>query len=1010
LLRGGKINLSKTIIIISLLCIFFISLSSSFAEDSSTSTNIEDNGQDTVSVYSDNSNFNDISSYSEDSNIASNNSNNANNNDSKSNNTINNISDSNSNNINSNNTSNNVNTNSVNTKTNTTIKAAGELTKLSQSQILQASKTINNYISRYNKLPNYITISNVKFSMPEYMYLLGMTIYYKYNKKTTQVAIKYNIKNPSSPTGATIKGSLTKAQYYAYAKNIVKYIKQYNKAPNYVNTKLGKMQYQTAIYLLNTIVYGTSYGGILTPKISLNIPKSITLNKNLPKYERTQTNKTLVASGGSKQTTISQSLIWSASTSIKNYVNSNGKLPNYVTISGYKYSMPEFLYLLSKAINTRLSGSTSAIAVKYDVKNPSSPSGATISKTFTKSQYNDMAKRFVKYINTYNKAPNCLSSSYGVGNIQYQTALYGLACVGSYIGVNKAIPTTLTIKVASSHSMNKYLPVYTSSSNSNNNTNNTNSNGTNSTNGLSTKILGSNNKGTVELIGAFGNTSSKIKIAYVIGLHPLESAVHNALYNAIISKSNLKYCYYIYRINVTKDPSDYSEGRMNGQLLAEEFVLPHIISNNYNLVIDVHSNQGTTGGSYEETNFIFAPLNHTASKIIADSIISKIPELTYYYPPSQTSPPFLTNPLVQAGIPTILYETYMYESASVTSNLVNKLISTVDSYNFGNSTNSSGTISLNSIIDAASRVKAYVDINGVLPNYVTIGTTQYSMSSFLYLLSKAIVNINKGLTSGISPITVASPSNPSGAKVAGTINKANYTDIALRVSNYIAANGQAPNYASSTLGNIQFQSLVYELSKVLNYLNVNGVMPNTLTINTSNPSTLNGGSSSSGNDSSSGGNSSTNSSLAIYLKATTNCQVNNANIKSLASQLTAGLTTDLAKATAIFNYVRDKISYSFYYNTLKGAVGTLNAKSGNCVDQTHLLIALLRASGIASRYVNGEVIFTQSGKLGHVWAEVYIDGKWVIADTTSSSNSLGKVNNWNTNNPTIYGRYAEITF
>ncbi|WP_225369942.1 pseudomurein-binding repeat-containing protein [Methanobrevibacter arboriphilus] len=261
-------------------------------------------------------------------------------------------------------------------------------------------------------------------------------------------------------------------------------------------------------------------------------------------------------------------------------------------------------------------------------------------------------------------------------------------------------------------------------------------------------------------------------------------------------------------------------------------------------------------------------MNHTASKIIADSIISKIPELTYYYPPSQTSPPFLTNPLVQAGIPTILYETYMYESASVTSDLVNKLISTVDSYNFGSSTNSSGTISLNSIIDAASRVKAYVDINGVLPNYVTIGTTQYSMSSFLYLLSKAIVNINKGLTSGISPITVASPSNPSGAKVAGTINKANYTDIALRVSNYIAANVQAPNYASSTLGNIQFQSLVYELSKVLNYLNANGVMPNTLTINTSNPSTLNGGSSSSGNDSSSGGNSSTNSSLAIYLKAT----------------------------------------------------------------------------------------------------------------------------------------------
>ncbi len=985
--------------IIALLCVLFISISSSFAED--TNTNIDqNNNQNADSIYSDNINSSVINeNTSENSDVNANaNSDISSNTDSKTNNTVN-------NNINNSNTSaksSNTDSNASTTSPNTNFKASGELTKLSQSQILQASKSINSYINKYNKLPNYITISGTNISMTEYMYLLSVSIYYKYNKKTSQISIKYNVKNPSSPSGATIKGSLTKAQYYAYAKSVINYIKNYNKAPNYVTTKLGKMQYQTAIYMLNKIVYYTAVKGYLPSSVSLSVSKSSSLNKNLPKYERSSSSNLgseVTNSTTSKPTTISQSLIWAASSSIKNYVSSNGKLPNYVTISGYKYSMPEFLYLLSKAINTRLAGSTSAIAVKYDVKNPSSPSGATISKTFTKAQYNDMAKRIVNYITNYNKAPNYLSSNYGVGNIQYQTAIYGLACVGSYIATNKAIPTTLTIKISSSNSLNKYLPVYNSSSSSNTNS---------TTGGISTKILGSNDKGTVELIGAFGNTSSKIKIAYVIGLHPLEYAAHNALYNTIISKSNLKYCYYIYRINVTKDSNDYDKGRMNGQLLAQEFVLPHIINNSYNLVIDVHSNQGTVGGNYEETNFIFAPLNHTASKIIADSIISKIPELTYYYPSSQTSPQYLTNPLVQAGIPTILYETYMYENSSVTSNLINKLISTVDSYNFESSTtNSSGAISLNSIIDAASRIKAYVDANGVLPSYVTIGTTQYSMSSFLYLLSKAIVNINGGSTSGVSPITVIGPSSPTGSKVAGTINIGNYTDLALRISNYIIANGQAPNYASSQLGNIQFQSLIYELSKVLAYLNVNGAMPNTLTINTSNPSTLNSGSSSSSNSTS---NASTNSSLAPYLKATKNCQVTNSTIKSLASQLTSGLTTDLAKATAIFNYVRDKISYSFYYNTVKGAVGTLSAKSGNCVDKTHLLIALLRASGIAARYVNGQATFSSGNVYGHVWAEIYIDGKWVIADTTSSGNTLGKITNWNTNTATVYGKYAEITF
>ena len=550
---------------------------------------------------------------------------------------------------------------------NTCYKAVGEPMQLTQSQILSASKTLNSYISNNKKLPNYITISGIKFSMPEYMYLLSMTIYYKYNKKTTKNTVKCNIGDPGSPTGSTIQGKLTKAQYYKYANNIANFIKDYNKVPNYVDTQLGKMQYQTAVYMLNKIVYySATHSENLPSTVSLDISKTHTMNKNLPKYSRISS--TGSTNSESKPSTISQSLIWSASTSVKNYVNTNGKLPNYVTISGYKYSMAEFLYLLSKAIDTKVgNSSTSAITVKYGVKNPTSPSGATINKTFTKTQYSDMAKRIVNYINSNKQAPNFLSSNYGVGNIQYQTVIYGLSCVGNHINTSKAIPSTLTIKTDNSNSLNKYLPVYNNNSPDNKS---------------AMKILGSNDKGTVELIGTFGNINSNIKIAYVIGVHPLESAVHNALYNTITAKTNLKYCYYIYRVNVTKNPDNFNEGRMNGQLLAQEYVLPHIKSNHYNFIVDVHSNQGTVGGTYEKTNFIFAPLNNSASKKIADVIISKISELTYYYPAAQTSPPYLTNPLVQAGIQTIIYETYMYENISVTNDLINKLITQVDAYNF----------------------------------------------------------------------------------------------------------------------------------------------------------------------------------------------------------------------------------------------------------------------------------------------------------------------------------------
>lgn len=195
--------------------------------------------------------------------------------------------------------------------------------------------------------------------------------------------------------------------------------------------------------------------------------------------------------------------------------------------------------------------------------------------------------------------------------------------------------------------------------------------------------LGSNDRGSVDLIGPIGNKDSNVKIAYIIGVHPLESTVHNALYESLIAKnSSLDYCYYIYKIDVTKDADDYDNGRMNGQLLGEEFVVGDVTSKSYDLVIDVHSNQGTQGGNYEETNFIFAPLNDSESKVFADEVISNIPPLVYYYPKSQTSPSYVTIPIMESGIPTLIYETYRYESNEVTLDYINKLINTIDKLKF----------------------------------------------------------------------------------------------------------------------------------------------------------------------------------------------------------------------------------------------------------------------------------------------------------------------------------------
>jgi methionine-rich copper-binding protein CopC len=150
--------------------------------------------------------------------------------------------------------------------------------------------------------------------------------------------------------------------------------------------------------------------------------------------------------------------------------------------------------------------------------------------------------------------------------------------------------------------------------------------------------------------------------------------------------------------------------------------------------------------------------------------------------------------------------------------------------------------------------------------------------------------------------------------------------------------------------------------------------------------------------------------LVKYLKPTANCQSTNSKIKALAASLTKGKTSDYAKASSIFNWVRDHLSYSFYYNTKKGALGALSSRSANCADTAHLVVALERAAGIAARYNHGTCKFSSGNWYGHVWAQVYVNGKWYYADGTSKRNSFGVVKNWNTKSFTLHGIYASLPF
>ena len=199
-----------------------------------------------------------------------------------------------------------------------------------------------------------------------------------------------------------------------------------------------------------------------------------------------------------------------------------------------------------------------------------------------------------------------------------------------------------------------------------------------------TSEMNGSDLGSVEVIKNVGNPNSK-RIAYVVGVHPLEHEVHETLVKILPNMTGLNYCYDIYIINVTKDVGQYgdglsdseSPGRQNGQELAYEYVYPEIRNGNYELAIDVHSNVG----AYPYRTFVFSPVKEGLSVDYANEIAQMCQNISYYTPDSTTSGPFLTVPLNENGIPSFYFEDYSFAPQDVKDEHILELIHAVDSLN-----------------------------------------------------------------------------------------------------------------------------------------------------------------------------------------------------------------------------------------------------------------------------------------------------------------------------------------
>ncbi|MDR2533993.1 MAG: transglutaminase-like domain-containing protein [Tannerellaceae bacterium] len=166
--------------------------------------------------------------------------------------------------------------------------------------------------------------------------------------------------------------------------------------------------------------------------------------------------------------------------------------------------------------------------------------------------------------------------------------------------------------------------------------------------------------------------------------------------------------------------------------------------------------------------------------------------------------------------------------------------------------------------------------------------------------------------------------------------------------------------------------------------------------------------------------------LEFYLQPTSEFPANDPNIVALANNITQGASNDYGKAKAIHDWVCNNIWYdwdSFLSDNIKGVstMETIRSRKSVCEGYAYVTATLLRAVGIPAKKVVGYALGVSNQDSGwtsadvnnpegnHAWNEAFIDGDWIIIDTTWDSNNKFQNRRFSTGTGLQYYRYFDAS-
>ena len=102
----------------------------------------------------------------------------------------------------------------------------------------------------------------------------------------------------------------------------------------------------------------------------------------------------------------------------------------------------------------------------------------------------------------------------------------------------------------------------------------------------------------------------------------------------------------------------------------------------------------------------------------------------------------------------------------------------------------------------------------------------------------------------------------------------------------------------------------------------------------------------------------------------------------------AGTETDPWKVAVALEQFVHRVMKPDFNDAFSTAADVARARTGDCKEHAIYLAALARAQGIPARVAIG-MVYLRGAFGGHMWTEVYIDGRWIPLDATLGQGGIG---------------------